>query len=305
LIPEPTSGKYKASQYKAEFILLLVSFTWGLSFPLIKIGLEYCAPFTFVFIRFFITLIVFSIFFYKKIVKFKFDEVKYGFYLGIFLFIGFITQTVGLKYTTASNSAFITGTNIVLLPFTQILIIKSKPKFENILGIIVVIIGLYFLTNIKSYEINIGDLLTVFCAISFAFYIVLLDKFSGKTDTNALIFGQFVSTTFLSLLAVLFFENIFFGDVAFILNSTLIGSLIYNSIFNTFIGLFLSTRYQKFTTPVRAGLIYNMEQIFAVIAAFFILREMFTGTQIIGAVIMLTGVVISEFYILIFRRNQI
>ncbi|MCX6166069.1 MAG: DMT family transporter [Ignavibacteriae bacterium] len=296
-------------QYKAESILLLVSLTWGLSFPMIKIGLEYSPPFTFVFIRFFITLIIFSIFFYKKILKFKFNEIKYGFYLGIFLFIGFITQTTGLKFTTASNSAFITGTNIVLLPFAQILIIKTKPKFENILGIIIVVIGLYFLTNIKSIDINFGDLITVFCAISFAFYIVLLDKFSGKTDTNALIFGQFVATTFLSLLSVLFFEKYkkkyFFGDVAFTLNYTLVGSLIYNSIFNTFLGLFLSTRYQKFTSPVRAGLIYNMEQIFAVIAAYFILREMFTGTQIIGAVIMIIGVVISEFYHMIFRRSKV
>jgi len=272
---------------------------------MIKIGLEYSPPFTFVFIRFLITLIIFSVFFYKKIKLFKFSEIKYGIYLGIFLFIGFMTQTTGLIFTTASNSAFITGTNIVLLPFAQILIIKTKPKFENVLGIIVVVIGLYFLTNLKSDKINIGDFLTIFCAISFAFYIVLLDKFSGKADTNALIFGQFVATTFLSLLSVIFLENIFFGNIAFTLNYTLVGSLIYNSIFNTFLGLFLSTRYQKFTSPVRAGLIYNMEQVFAVIAAYFILSELFTGTQIIGAVIMIFGVVISEFYNIFLRKNRV
>lgn len=271
---------------------------------MIKIGLEYSPPFTFVFARFLITLIIFCIFFYKKIIKFKFNEVKYGLYLGIFLFIGFLMQTAGLKYTTASNSAFITGTNIVLLPFTQILIIKTKPKFENILGIIIVVIGLYFLTNIKSETINIGDLLTILCAISFAFYIVLLDKFSGKADTNALIFGQFLATTILSLISVLSVEKFFFGDVTFTLNSTLIWSLIYNAIFNTFIGLLLSTRYQKFTTPVRAGLIYNLEQIFAVIASFFILNELMTKMQLTGAAIMLIGVMVSEFYFMFFRRHK-
>jgi drug/metabolite transporter (DMT)-like permease len=271
---------------------------------MIKIGLEYSPPFTFVFIRFFITLIIFTIIFYKKIVKFKFVDVKYGIYLGIFLFIGFITQTTGLKYTTASNSAFITGTNIVLLPFAQILILKTKPKFENILGIAIVTIGLYFLTNIKGTETNIGDLITIFCAISFAFYIVYLDKFSVRSDTNALIYGQFIATTFLSLLSVLFFENYFFGDIKFVLSNTLIGSLIYNAIFNTFIGLLLSTRYQKFTTPVRAGLIYNMEQFFAVITAYFILNELMTGTQLFGAGIMIIGVIVSEFYYLIFRKKH-
>jgi drug/metabolite transporter (DMT)-like permease len=270
-----------------------------LSFPLIKIGLEFCGPFTFVFIRFFVTLLVFSIFFYKKIIKFKYSEIKYGIYLGLFLFVGFLTQTTGMKYTTASNSAFITGTNIVLLPFAQILLIKTRPKFENVLGIIIVVIGLYFLTNIESDKINTGDLLTIFCAVSFAFYIVLLDKFSARVDTNALIFGQFVATTILSLMAVLFFEDALFGKTAFTLNYILIGSLIFNSIFNTFLGLFLSTRYQKFTTPVRAGLIYNMEQIFAVIFAYIILSEKMTSIQIIGAGIMIFGVIVSEFYYVI------
>jgi drug/metabolite transporter (DMT)-like permease len=193
----------------------------------------------------------------------------------------------------------------VLLPFAQILIIKTRPKFENVLGIIIVVIGLYFLTNLKKDEVNLGDLLTVFCAVSFAFYIVLLDKFSKKTDTDALIFGQFLTTAVLALFFVIFFENYFFGNIPFVLNLTLIGSLIFNSIFNTFLGLFLSTRYQKFTTPVRAGLIYNMEQIFAVIFAYFILSEMMTGMQVLGALIMIFGVVISEFYYLIFRKTSV
>jgi len=270
-----------------------------LSFPLIKLGLEFCGPFTFVFIRFFVTLIVFTVFFYKKIKKFRYDEIKYGIYLGLFLFIGFLTQTTGMKYTTASNSAFITGTNIVLLPFVQILLIKTKPKFENIIGIIIVVIGLYFLTNLESDKINTGDLLTVFCAVSFAFYIVLLDKFSAKVDTNALIYGQFITTAALSLLASLFIEEPLFGKIEFVLNNVLVISLVFNALFNTFLGLFLSTRYQKYTTPVRAGLIYNMEQIFAVIFAYIILSEKMTTSQIGGALIMILGILTSEFYYLI------
>ncbi|MBI5403499.1 MAG: DMT family transporter [Ignavibacteriae bacterium] len=217
----------------------------------------------------------------------------------MFLFVGFLTQTTGMKYTSASNSAFITGTNIVLLPFAQILLIKTRPKFENILGIIIVVIGLYFLTNIDSDKINTGDLLTVFCAVSFAFYIVLLDKFSAKVDTNALIYGQFLTTTALALIAALFIEEPLFGRIEFVLNYILVISLIFNALFNTFLGLFLSTRYQKFTTPVRAGLIYNMEQIFAVIFAYIILSEIMTTVQIIGAAIMIFGVIVSEFYYLL------
>jgi drug/metabolite transporter (DMT)-like permease len=127
----------------------------------------------------------------------------------------------------------------------------------------------------------------------------MLDKFSAKVDTNALIYGQFIATTVLSLISVIFFEEVFFGKTIITFNYILIGSLIFNSLFNTFLGLFLSTRYQKFTTPVRAGLIYNMEQIFAVIFAYIILSEKMTGIQIFGAGIMILGVIVSEFYYVI------
>jgi len=271
---------------------------------MIKIGLQYAPPFTYVFIRFFVTLLIFSAFYYKRIIKFKFSEIKYGIYLGLFLFVGFLTQTTGMRYTTASNSAFITGTNIVLIPFSQILIIKTKPKIENIIGIIIVTIGLYFLTEIKREDINTGDLLTILCAVSFAFYIVLLDKFSAKTDSDALIFGQFITTAALTFLFVVFFENSLFDNMKINWNAPLIGTLLFTAIFNTFLGLFLSTKYQKYTTPVRAGLIYNMEQIFAVIFAYFILSEIMTFSQILGAVVMVLGIIVSEFYY-VFRKKTI
>lgn len=290
-----TSSKFYL-QYKAELFLLLTAISWGLSFPLIKIGLVYVSPFTFVFFRFLITVIIFVIIFRKKISKIKFKEFKYGFILGVFLYIGFITQTIGLKYTSAGNSAFITGTNIILIPFIQILLVKTKPKVENIVGIIIVVIGLSFLTDIKNADFNFGDFITLFCAASFAIYIVLLDKYYKSTGYFELIYGQFISVAFLSLLGMIFIEYMMYDEVYFELNYESAFTLIFTSLFATLLGLYIVIKYQKYTTPVRAGLIYNMEQIFAVIFAYIIINELLSFNQVIGAVIMFTGLLISEFY---------
>lgn len=241
-------------------------------------------------------MLVFVILFYKKIREIKFAEYKYGLILGVFLSMGFLSQTAGLKYTSASNSAFITGANIVLIPFTQLLLIRKKPKAENIAGILIVLIGLFFLSDISASKLNFGDGLTTICAVSFAFYIVLLDKYSGHTDTKALILGQFIASTVLSLVFTIIFEGFIYADIKFDLNSGVVLSLLFTSLFSTFLGLYLSTTYQKFTTPVRAGLIYNMEQVFAVISAYFILNELLGFRQAIGAMIMISGLVVSEFY---------
>ena len=284
------------TRYKAEIILLLATLSWGLSFSLIKIALVYISPFAFVFYRFLITTIILFLFFRKRILKIKFHDIKYGLILGVFLFIAYLTQTIGLKYTTAGNSAFITGTNIVLIPFVQLLFIKTKPKIGNIIGIIFVLIGLCFLTELKDAELNYGDFITLFCAISVAFYIVLLDRFYKKTGYFEIIYGQFIAMVILSFLGTFFIEHLIYNEYRLVLNFESTLSLILTALLATLIGLYFSTKYQKFTTPVRAGLIYNMEPIFAVIFAYFILHELMSFYQLIGAAIMFSGLIISEFF---------
>ncbi len=282
--------------YKAEIILLIVTFSWGLSFPLIKISLNFISPLLFVFLRFFITLIVFSVFFYKKIDFRKYKEWKYGLILGIFLFLGFTFQTLGLKFTSASKSAFITGTSLIFIPFAQYIILKSKPKAENIFGAVIVMAGLYILSEAFITVANKGDVLTLLCAGSFAVHIVFLDKYSRHINFYCLVFGQFLAMAVLSLVFVLVTEVYIYHDIFFIPNVKLILAVIYSSLFSTLISIILMTKYQQETTPLRAGIIYNMESLFAVFFAFIILGEILNLSQILGAGIMLAGLFISEFY---------
>jgi len=282
--------------YKPEAILFSISLYWGLTFPLIKIVLDDVSPNALVLSRFLITLIFFFIFFRKQIKDIDSSGFRNGLILGIFLFIGFLTQTIGLKYTTASKSAFITGINIVLIPFTQMLIIKTKPNTGNIIGIIIVIAGLFFLTEIKYAAINIGDAVTFICAIAFAFHIVYLDKYSRKSNTVSLVFGQYVTMFVLSLISMVIFENILFQDFLFRINYTSSFIIIFTAFFSTFLAFYLAIKYQKFLTPVRAGLIYNMEQVTAVISSYFILNEIMNFNQITGAILITIGLIISEIF---------
>ena len=288
--------------YKSEFILLFCSLVWGFSFPSVKLALNYMSPNAFIFFRFFVTFIIFYAVYRKRIKTFKRVDVIRGIILGGFLFVGFLSQTIGLIYTTSANSAFITGTNLILIPFVQIIIIKIKPKFENIIGVIIVMFGIYILSDIQNTRLNIGDFITMICAVAFAFHIVYLDKYSNISDTLPLIYGQYLAMTVLSFLSLVFFEYLWLGQFKFEYNHFLLFSIVFNGIFSTFIALFLAMRFQKYTTPIRAGLIYNMEQVFAVIFAFFLISEMLSKNQIIGAFIILAGLLFSEFYSEIKRR---
>ncbi len=223
-------------------------------------------------------------------------EWKKGIVLGSFLFLGFAFQTLGLEYTTASKSAFITGTALIIIPFAQFLILKTKPKIENIVGAIVVLAGLYILSEAYLILPNKGDILTLLCAASFAIHIVLLNKYTTQDNFNYLAFGQFLTMTVLSFLFMIVLEIYFFDELFIEFNYTLLLTIIYASVFSTLISIVLVTKYQQQTTPLRAGIIYNMESIFAVFFAFIILNEILNFSQITGALIMIAGLLISEFY---------
>ena len=282
--------------YKAEFILLCITFMWGLSFPLVKISLNSVSPGLFIFLRFSFTLILFMIIFRNKINVKNFSLWKNGLILGVFLFLGFAFQTVGLEYTTASKSGFITGTNLVILPFAQYIILRIKPKGENKAGALIVLIGLYILSEAFIIVPNAGDILTFFCAVFFAVHIVLLNKYTGKHNFLYMTFGQFLSMSVLSLIFIFTYDNFITGGVFIRLNSELMATLIFTSLVSTLLSILLITKYQHFTTPLRAGIIYSMESIFAAFFAFIVLNEILNFNQIIGAAIMFTGLIVSEFY---------
>lgn len=189
---------------KAELILFLITFIWAGTFVIIKPTLQFISPLLFVTIRFLIAALVLTLIYRERLLRIPKPTLKMGSILGIFLFIGFVVQTIGLKYTTATKSALITGTFVVFTPILQVFVERKPLKTGSILGVILVFAGLIFLSSNESNfleliltigkDFNIGDLLTLICAIFFSGYIVYLDIISDKTDFNDVVWLQIVVT---------------------------------------------------------------------------------------------------------------
>jgi drug/metabolite transporter (DMT)-like permease len=176
--------------------------------------LQIFLPIALVFLRFSITVVVFFAIYYKKIQIRGFKQWRYGFILGFLLFLGFHYSDNGNEvYTTASNSAFITGTNVLLVPFALYFISKRKPKLQNLIGIVIVTVGLYYLTGVGVSGLNYGDFITFFCTFSFALHVVLLDKYSKITDIIHLVFGQFLCDGCISFLYMMIMEYFVYDNI--------------------------------------------------------------------------------------------
>ena len=274
---------------KAELALLSMTIVWGGTFAIVKIGMLDISPILLIAIRFVLGTIFYLAFFSRKLFPIPLPAIVKGSILGFFLFLGFVMQNVGLTITTASKSAFITSMMVIFVPLLQFIIEKRAPKLGNILGVVIVVVGLWLLTAPTGSEFNTGDALTLVCAVVFALYIVYLDVISHDMTALQLTFMQFISTAVYSTLASLLFEETY---LRFSIQSVL--SIAYLTGFATILTISLQTRYQKDSTPTRAVVIFSVEPVFASIIAWWLLSEHLGDLGILGAGLIIAGVLVSE-----------
>ena len=277
------------SRTRAELFLLSVTLIWGSTFALSKYLLDTISPLFYIGIRFSLALVIFTVLAYRRVIATTKAAFLKGGILGVLLFSGFAAQTIGLQYTGATKSAFITGMMVVFTPICQIIIERKAPKIGNIIGILLVTVGLYLLTSPAGSEFNFGDALNLFCAITFALYIVYLDVFSKGQDPVHLTIAQFVVCAVLGLTAAFLFEPVRFHPT-----TAAYGALLYLTVFATVIALFIQTRFQKDTTPTRSAVIFSIEPVLAAGIAYVVLGEVLGVPGMVGGALIVGGVLVSE-----------
>ncbi|MBN1301591.1 MAG: DMT family transporter [Melioribacteraceae bacterium] len=291
-------------KYFGESMMLIVTLLWGATFVIVKESLADVSTMLFIGIRFTIAAVVLIPIVFRYRSSFNKQVVSAGFVIGLFLFLGFASQTIGLKHTTATKSGFLTGSAVVMVPILQTIMEKRKPTIGSITGVLIVFTGILFLSSggnsiLQIFvelgsNFNIGDAFTLLCALFFALYIIYLDIFTKKYEYWNLIILQIYTTAVLAYLFSMILDGTTIEPVKISFTGYLIFGIIYTSIFATLITTILQTRYQKLITPTKASIIFSFEPVFAAIFAFFLLNEKITNLGFIGAVLIITGLIISE-----------
>jgi drug/metabolite transporter (DMT)-like permease len=274
---------------RAEGVLLGLTLIWGSTFVVGKIVLQNLSPLQTIAIRFTLSTLFFLLFYSRRIFPLSRRQIVRGGILGVFLFLGFVPQTVGLTLTTASKSAFITGMMVVFVPLLQVVIERRAPKIGNVAGVAVVSAGLWLLTSPSGSSFNLGDALTLVCALLFAIYIVYIDLVSHDMSAVQLTFLQMATNAGLALGATFIFDTV----PARIPAGTVV-AILYLTAFATILTTFLQARFQKETTPTRAAIIFTIEPVFAAVSAAVILGERIGAGGAIGGCLIISGVLLSE-----------
>ena len=267
----------------------MIAIIWGASFVAVKTALDFSSPFLFLTLRFFLASAILFLLFRKKITKIDPTTLKAGLFVGLLVGIGYGSQTLGLDYTTASKSAFITGTFVILVPIFSIFFEKIIPRKLLWVGVAFAVTGLYLLTSPEGGEFNIGDKFTAIGAVAFGAHTVALQIYSKRCDFIQLTFLQVIVTAFIGLFSTLLFET-----PRFEANFTLISIITGTAIFPTLLCFYIMTKYQRYTSSTRAAIIYSFEPVSGALFAYLILGEILGIRGLSGAILIFVGMLLSE-----------
>jgi len=279
------------TRWTADVALALVALVWGATFVMVKRALLDISTMYFLSLRFALATACMLVTFLPAFRRATRREVgrglRGGVAAGLFLWLGYVLQSFGLKYTSAGNSGFLTGLYIVLVPIISAVCYRRWPQRRELTGIAIATAGMVVMTlpNFDSHSrINRGDLLTIGCAAVFACHLLILGYFSQREFFPAVALGQIAATALLSS-ACLAIEP---PKVTW--SGSVIWAICVTAIFATALAFALQTWAQQYTTATRTALIFALEPVFALAAAVGFGGEPLTIAALVGGALILVGI---------------
>jgi drug/metabolite transporter (DMT)-like permease len=288
ILSPPGAGlKQSVRTWRADAALAGNTLIWGSTFVLVQSALKDISPILFLAIRFTIASFALTLLFRRRA---SYRPSRGGLLAGGCLFAGYLFQTVGLQFTTASKSAFITGLAIPLVPLLGSLVYLHRPRFFEMAGVVCATTGMGLMTlQGETLKIGRGDLLTFFCAVAFAAHIIAVGHYSGRISYESLSFMQVAAA------AVLALSTFWWVEVPVLrLSPVVVVAVGLTGLLATALAFTVQAWAQQHTTPTRTALIYSLEPVVAWFTSYWLMGETLSRRAMVGAGLILSGILLVE-----------
>ena len=279
-------------QLRAELALAGVTVVWGTTFVVVKAALADVSTYVFLAMRFWLAAVA-LILIYARTLRKSGVRVGPGVLAGTILFTAYVFQTTGLERTTASNSAFLTGLSIPMVPFVGSLVYKNWPRPVELAGILVASAGMALLTlpggSGWRWQMSPGDLLSLLCAVTFAVHIVVVSHYSQLGGFQSLAVVQIVTAAALAAVSVGFT-----APVRFHMTPAVAVAVVVTGLFATALAFTTQAWAQQYTSASRAALIFTLEPPVAWLTSYVLTGERLANRGKVGAGLILLGILAVE-----------
>jgi drug/metabolite transporter (DMT)-like permease len=282
-----------------SFICLVVcTLIWGTTFIAQDTGMDNIGPFTFNSVRFFVGFLTVSPFvflFEKKKINREIKDKKNQFFklmlpVGVFLFLGTVFQQVSLLYTDVANSAFFTIFYVPMVPIFVYFLFSERLHWSIWPSVFACVIGGYLLSDIGDVNIRFGDSLVLIGALFWALHIIYIGKIIDQFNLPFFIaLLQNLIVAALSFILVVIFEEINFSKIKL---ETV--EILYAGILSGGAAFALQLFGQRNISAAPAAIVMSLEGVFAAISAWIILNQFLGLNNIMGCMLILGGVLLSQ-----------
>ena len=283
-----------SKQLFSNICLIVAALIWGTAFVAQTTGMEHIGPLTFTNLRFLIGGLIVLPLAVKEIPNFKKSLNKRLIIIilltGLSLLMGTYLQQYALQYTKIGNAAFLTILYVPFVPIISRFILKKRIHWSIWVSVSICLVGSYYLTVGNSFEAQFADFLVVVCAIFFALHCILIDEYFEIVNAPfTLATSQFLLCFFYSLPFVFIFEDPSLKGIYMELFE-----LLYVGVMSSGIAYTLQIFGQRYVKPSTAAITFSLEGVFGSLAAWIILSQMLTTTQIFGCFLILLGVLTAQ-----------
>lgn len=281
---------------KAHLLLVLITFIWGSTFVLIKAALRDSSPLALNAVRLGLAAVLLPIYYRKDIARLTRPAFLMGCTVGVFLFLGYAFQATGLVLTTPSKSAFLTGVSTVLVPIVMVVLWRTRIHAWRAVGILLAMFGLFLMTvpagphGLADFaKVNTGDVLTLACALAFAFQIVFLGRATQRFPFEQMAVMQIAVAAVLTAVASPILEKPHLH-----LNETVLAAILITGILGTAVAFTVQAWAQQFTPATHAALIFTLEPVFGWLTSYVVIGERLGIRAGAGALLIVAGILLSE-----------
>lgn len=280
-----------SKQFKADMELIFVTMVWGFSYFMTDVCLAEMETFTLNAFRFIMAFVMAIGFAFPKLKGVNKATIFHAAGITVLLLGVYTCSTLGVKYTSISNTGFLCSLSVIFIPILTFLIKKEKPEKKLMAAIIICVIGIAMLTLNEQFQMAWGDLICILGSVCASFYLMSLDSLLKNGEIQAfpmsvLLFG--FMGIYCSILAFVFEEP------KIPQTAPVIGAIVFLGVVCTLIGLVVQTHAQQHTSATHVGVIFCLEPIFSAVVAYFLAGEVLLPRAYVGAVLMILSVIIME-----------
>ncbi len=285
-------------RFQIHILAFISMFFWGMSYVWSKIVFEVYSPLTTIYFRLLISFVVLFLFAYftGQIESIR-KEDRWLLWGSAFLnpFLYFIGENFGLSLVSASLSAIIVSTIPIFAPFAAYFYFKERLRPINVAGLIIAFAGLLYIIVNKNFSLNanpLGILLLFLAVFSAVFYVVFLKKLSLKYSPITIITWQNMIGSLFFLPFFLYLDGRRFlsvhPDIMTVVSLFMLG------IFASSLAYVLFAYVVKYLGVIKSSLYTNLIPVFTVIFSFYMLGEQLSVKKIVGLIVVICGVILSE-----------